>query len=111
MVLSWIFGNYDGLIQISQEFLRISYTRELEEDADRSGLELMVKNKVNPKGMIALLESLKQGDELVPKAMKYTSTHPLTEDRIKTVAALIQGKNYDFPRNPALEKIWEKLKY
>jgi beta-barrel assembly-enhancing protease len=111
MVLSWIFGNYDGLIQISQEFLRISYTRELEEDADRSGFELMVKNKVNPKGMIALLENLKQGDELVPKAMKYTSTHPLTEDRINMVATLIKGKNYDFPKNPALEKVWEKLKY
>ena len=45
----------------------------------------MVNNKVDPKGMLDLLELLKKESEEMPGMMKYLSTHPDTDIRISTV--------------------------
>lgn len=48
----------DILITSANKLDGLSYSRELEEEADREGLRLMPLNKVNPIGFRLLFESL-----------------------------------------------------
>lgn len=60
----------------------LRYSRGLEQQADELGMELMVKNRVSPQGMVQLMKVLeKQGD--LPGQLSFLSSHPLTRERIK----------------------------
>ena len=113
MVIAAVFGNASELspwlISKANEFKQLDYSRELETEADANGLHIMVENKIDPKGMLALLELLKAENSQEPGLMKYLSTHPDTESRIAAVKANAELKN-SFPVNENLDHIFLKLK-
>jgi beta-barrel assembly-enhancing protease len=114
ILISAFFGDMNGLslwaVSKANEFKQMDYSRELETEADQHGLELMVHNKVNPKGMLDLLEVLKKESAEMPSMMKYLSTHPETEERIKLVLAqpLITKR---FPGSESLANEFSKIKF
>ena len=73
------------------------YTRELETEADRVGLDLAVKANYDPKEVLKLFELLKQENEIEGVAEPYLfGTHPKVQQRIENVnrwlAENYQGK-------------------
>lgn len=95
LVLSAMFGDIGGLggvlINNSGFLLRMSYSRELESEADEVGMEFLVKAKIDPQGMVAFFERLKAieeemreegGMDVSVPGMELLSTHPATDERI-----------------------------
>lgn len=72
-------------VVLSMESLR--YSRIQEEEADQMGMDLIIKSRINPYGMVDFFDNLnkKHGNE--PELFKYVSTHPLMTDRIQKLKA------------------------
>jgi predicted Zn-dependent protease len=97
MLISAFFGDMGGvstwIVSKAGEFKQLEYSRDLEMEADQAGLELMTQNKVDPQGMIRLLKLLQKENGNAPELMKYLSTHPDTESRIRSVEGNQLSKN------------------
>ncbi len=76
-ISQFVIGNANTLRELH-------YSRQLEAEADREGMMIMERNKVDPKGMLALMQTLNDVDRegMMPE-ISFLSTHPLTDDRIK----------------------------
>ena len=113
IVLGGMVGDVGGmgtwLVSKADEFKQLHYSRELETEADDLGVALMVKNSVAPKGMLQLLSLLKAEGAETPELMKYLSTHPDTEERIRRVTANPELK-LEFPIKPGLQQAFTELK-
>lgn len=113
IVLSAMLGNAGGisssiLSQVDQ-FKSLNYSRELETEADLQGLHWMLANNINPNGMLKLLNILKETSEKEPGFMKYLSTHPETDERIRIVKEGIT-KDKVYSENQNLEHIFQCIK-
>ena len=95
LLLSAVFGDIGGLggvlINNSGFLLRMSYSRELETEADAVGMDYLVKANIDPQGMVAFFERLREiekemqeegGVDLSVPGMELLSTHPATDERI-----------------------------
>lgn len=109
VLLSLLFGDASGLLSKADEFKQLDYSRELETEADINGLAIMVKNKVNPEGMISLLQILKSESENSPGYMHYLSTHPDAEARIESIKAEPNSR-LSFDQDLNLRSSYEKIK-
>ncbi len=113
IVIASLFGDVtgisSGILSQADRFKQLDYSRDLETEADDNGLQVMVQNKIDPKGMIDLLKLLKVEGTEMPQYMKYLSTHPDTDSRILNISTNPQAKT-DFPENNKLEEIFKKLK-
>ena len=69
----------------------------------------MMENKISPKGMLGLLTILKNESEEMPDYMKYISTHPETEERLKNINSKKESKLV-FTENVQLKRAFEKMK-
>lgn len=109
VLLGDLSGASSGILAQADQFKQLDYSRELETEADTYGLELMVKNRINPKGMLDLLLVLKKETASAPQMMKYLSTHPDTEERIKNFKNQKQAGLF-FSERPDLRLIFERIK-
>lgn len=76
-ISQFVIGNANTLRELH-------YSRQLEAEADREGMIIMERNKVDPRGMLALMNTLQEVDqETGMPQISFLSTHPLTEDRIR----------------------------
>lgn len=111
MLLSLLFGDASGISAVildnASSMYSLEYSRKAETESDMAGLQLLVQNKLNPQGMVLLMERL-SSDE--PEFLKFISTHPRTEDRIKELNAEIEENKYKTVPNPVLEAAWAELK-
>ena len=111
MLLSLLFGDVSGISAVIMDnastLQNMEYSRNAEADADKAGLELLVENNLNPKGMVWLMERL-DSDE--PEFLKFISTHPRTSDRIDELNEQIKQSNYSPVPDLALEAAWAELK-
>jgi predicted Zn-dependent protease len=68
------------------------FSREAEEQADRIAVQMMAQAGYDPRGMVTMFEELLQNTKSRPSSVsKFFSTHPLTEDRIRSVSKQIEG--------------------
>lgn len=92
--VSIIFSDLNGLtalvIDNAHQLQNLSYSRELELEADANGLQLLQNQLISTKGMIQLFETLKKENELTVNEL--ISTHPDLEKRIEHVK-FFQEKN------------------
>jgi len=113
IVVASVFGDITGIssgvISQAEQFKQLDYSRDLETEADVNGVAIMVQNKIDPKGMLDLLELLKKESAEMPYLMKYLSTHPDTDSRIKTVSGDLHAKDR-FAENETLAHLFEKIK-
>lgn len=113
LLIAYVFGDVSGIsaviIQQANEFKQLTYSRELETEADEKGLEMMVQNKINPKGMIDLLTMLDKKTTSTPTAMAYFSSHPETIIRINSIKSMPIAKQ-KFATAPKLKLWFYKLK-
>lgn len=101
-----IIGNADYLMQMN-------YSRKLEKQADEEGMVLMLRNEINPDGMMQLMQRLKETNEAdSPQGLSFLSSHPLTEERIKDAARF--KKSHPFTQkqmNEGLLDYWNQLEF
>lgn len=112
ILISALFGDVTGistaLLLKADEFKHLDYSRDLETEADNNGLDLMVRNRVNPQGMLNLLKLLKEESVETPALMKYLSTHPDTQARIDNINSHPQV-NTTFAPNPELKLLFQSI--
>ena len=76
-----------SLGDIASGALLASYSRENERQADALGMEYMVDSGYSPQGMVGLMNMLNSLGKHKPNAIELMfSTHPMSEERQKTVA-------------------------
>jgi len=112
IVISVFFGDISGVMAIiaenAQNLQSLSYSRQYEREADNSGLQIMISNKVDPQGMIRLFEHLKdKNSDLVPE---FLSTHPLTDARLADVKELLPKNAFIYVKNEQLASKFKALK-
>ena len=67
------------------------FGREAEDEADRLGVKAMAQAGYNPRGMVTMFQELLEHQKSQPSAVEqFFSTHPLTQDRIRSVENEIQ---------------------
>ncbi|MFO0323230.1 MAG: M48 family metallopeptidase [Bacteroidota bacterium] len=111
--IALLFGDVAGIssavVEQADAFKQLHYSRELETQADDKGLEFMIQNKVSPKGMINLLTLLKLKSKDMPDFMKYISTHPETDERIKNIKSKKES-TITYEEDGNLKSLFEKIK-
>ena len=60
----------------------INFTREHEQEADRMGMQLLVKTNFDPNGMAGVFQHLRRHTGYQTKAPEYLMTHPVFDSRI-----------------------------
>ncbi|OQW64206.1 MAG: hypothetical protein BVN29_14050 [Nitrospira sp. ST-bin5] len=100
-VVAIIVGDQQGLIglmrQVGVELLTLKFDRAQELEADLTGLQLVYRAKIDPKGMITFFQKLSEKDE---GRLEWLSTHPMSSaraDRLKAeLAALPRHETVPF---------------
>ncbi len=103
-------GISSGILSQADQFKQLSYSRELETEADNNGYQIMLQNNVNPEGMLHLLQLLEKEGAKMPAMMKYLSTHPDTEARIENISGKLP-KTKSESQKEELEELFMKLCY
>jgi predicted Zn-dependent protease len=79
-----------AMAMATAEALVLKYTREMEVDADQSGLNHLIKAGYDPKGMITFLNRIQRLSlEMAPKIPAYLLDHPALEDRISLLENIL----------------------
>ena len=108
VLLSDVNGITTVLLENANKFTTLSYSRSLEEDADKAGLEILYKNQLDPSGMLRLFKILMADSHHSEKHLEFLSTHPATQKRIQYLEQLISQKSHQIKTNESLEKLWQK---
>ena len=107
LIASAVFGDASGLLAMLSSaaplLLNQSYSRRFETEADVQGFALLQTAEINPQGLSSFFEKMideekKQMDkildeedqEFAKQALRFLSTHPANEDRIKQLELLAQ---------------------
>ncbi|MBO9205100.1 MULTISPECIES: M48 family metallopeptidase [Niastella] len=112
MFLSVIVGDQSGIASVvvnnADALKGLQYSRSLETEADDNGLQLMVKNNINPQGMRRLMQLLqKESGGGEPAA--FLSTHPVFKDRIKNIETKLQQLPAVTTANDSLKTIFHSI--
>ena len=108
MLSFWFFGDFGVLASLSSNIVNMSYSRELETEADIAGIEVLHTNNLNTQAMIDLFKNLKKEETDLNSQLEYLSTHPLTDDRISKSKEYIKTKNYNtYKTNSELNNWWK----
>jgi Zn-dependent protease with chaperone function len=120
IILSAIISDVSGIISVLAENAHglntLSYSRAFETEADEQAVLLMIKNHIDPNGLISLFEKIKTASETENdyKFLEYLQTHPLTSYRIKTMQKIIsteyQKDNVPYYNNAKLKSLFEEMK-
>jgi predicted Zn-dependent protease len=71
--------------------LTLKFSREIEQDADQHGLNLLIKAGYDPDGMINFFKRLQQVSlAMAPKVPAYLLNHPAIENRISLLENILQ---------------------
>jgi len=107
-----ILGNENYFINFVASIFEMNYSRDDEEKADLFALDLMLKNKIDAKGAIELLQILQKEDldnKNLAKVLSYVSSHPATGDRILELQKRILNQK-NISREIVSEEGWRKIK-
>jgi predicted Zn-dependent protease len=98
-----------SILLLNADKLRgLSYSRDLEREADEKGLLIMQRNRVDMNGMLQMFNRLKEADTVCTPA--FLNTHPLTGDRIRyTTENINKAQQHNVNIDPVLQELWNNL--
>jgi len=108
VLLNDINGLTTVVLENANSIKSLSFSRNLEQEADMEGLKIMFHNKIDPNGMVDLFENLMSDGDL-PEEMEFLSTHPVSEKRIEYIEQKIKESDCTVEHNEAMQAVWEKL--
>jgi beta-barrel assembly-enhancing protease len=97
------------LVQNADMLNTLQFSREMERTADEGAIDIMLRNNVDPDGMVQLLYLLKREDK-INDGFTYLSTHPATDERIAYVKDFINQNNIRIIPNKQRNHIWKSLR-
>ncbi|HSI89795.1 MAG TPA: M48 family metallopeptidase, partial [Adhaeribacter sp.] len=113
LFMSVLFSDVNGIMAVVAEnahsLKSLQFTRELEKEADLTGLDMLVDRGVDPDGMVRLFAALKKesGNNFFPE---FLSTHPMLDERITYLKEEIATRNLSAQPTDSLQYYWQKLK-
>lgn len=88
------------------------YSREYEEEADLTALDLLIRTRYNPVGFLTFLERLYTREMFKPELhLGIFQTHPETENRINYVKDKLKEKGIDINRRVTTDYLKVDIKY
>ena len=108
----------ERVVDIAGDFETLGLSREMEAQADRKGMELILASNINPNGMIQIFkklerETVEKEDSLKTDTKKFFSyflTHPAGLDRVACLNKMI-GSNKDKNWKPLFPELdWNEIK-
>jgi len=88
------------------------YSREYEEEADLTAIDLLTKTEFNPVGFLTFLERLHAREMFKPEVnLGIFQTHPETENRINYVKEMLTEKGIDINRRATTDYLKVNTKY
>ena len=88
------------------------YSREYEEEADLTAINLLIKAGYNPVGFLTFLERLYTREMFKPEVnLGIFQTHPETENRINYVKDMLIEKGIDIDRRATTDYLKVNIKY
>jgi len=88
------------------------YSREYEEEADLTAIDLLIKTGYNPVGFLTFLERLYTREMFKPELnLGIFQTHPETENRINYVKDMLIEKGIDIDRRATTDYLKVNIKY
>jgi len=88
------------------------YSREYEEEADLTAINLLIKTEYNPVGFLTFLERLYTREMFKPELnLGIFQTHPETENRINYVKDMLVEKGIDINRRATTDYLKVSSKY
>lgn len=116
-LLSLVIGDFSGvsglLIENADNIRSLQYSRELETQADAYAFDLLQSKKMNPEGIIWLFESLKKAQneqEIKIDIPEFLSSHPETQNRIKSIKAMLRNSKQTYKEQEVQQEIWGRIK-
>ena len=98
------------LAQVAQVAITSSYTMELESEADRLGLQALIKSGYSPSGMITLFEKFMAEDYKQPiRDYGIYMDHPETPKRLEKVIKALHDKHIPIERKYPLGLLRTKI--
>ena len=110
--MSLLFNDVNGIMAVlaenAQQLHSLSFSRKFEQEADENGLKILIKNNVNPNGIVELFNELEKSNKFsVPELF---SSHPLTEERKENMKKIISESVFVLETSSNLTNIFKKLK-
>jgi predicted Zn-dependent protease len=94
LLMAALTGDVSGVLAFGVEGARtlgaLRYSRISEEEADTEGMRMILAAGVDPAGMIVFFETMGQKKGEGTELLTYLSTHPSTQDRLKTLKSLAE---------------------
>ncbi len=114
LFMSFVFGDISGITAVlaehSQTFANLGYSRALEEEADRKGLEILKANGISQYGFVNLFKRMKKEHEGEAEAsFKYLSSHPMLNERIQYTQKEAETQT-SLGESQALDVSWANIK-
>ncbi|QRR02174.1 M48 family metallopeptidase [Dyadobacter sandarakinus] len=111
MFVSLLLNDINGIVAVLAEnsnmLLNLTYSRDLETEADERAIAYMEQKHVDLKGFTGLFNLLKQNVAL-PAQLKILSTHPLTDERLEYAGQKVKAQTGIQPQ-PELDRLWQKV--
>jgi predicted Zn-dependent protease len=98
-VLQAVVGDISGLLAIvlsnGDFLLRQQFSRDAEREADQEGFALLVKQEIDPQGMVDFFKLLKNKEsdaaEVMSESLSFLNTHPATSERIENLQTKVDA--------------------
>jgi predicted Zn-dependent protease len=83
------------LVQVGRVAGGLQYRREDEEEADREGMALIQRARIDPAGMVDIFQTMANQEGELPGGLEYLSTHPAMDRRVAKLRELMAGAHYE----------------
>ncbi|MBE9528773.1 MAG: M48 family metallopeptidase [Proteobacteria bacterium] len=89
MLFSFMTGDVNTIASIAQNLGNMRYSREFETEADIVGTQLLIASGIDPAGLRDFFGKLSEDgiNNETPGPFSYLSTHPVSEQRVDSIAA------------------------
>lgn len=75
-----------------------SHSRRAEREADRLAIRYMIRTGIDPQGMLSMLQGLLRDEaQEAQQSVEWFSTHPTTEDRLRTLRRTVDDLSDELP--------------
>ncbi len=111
MVTGDVSGAAQGALQWAGTLGGLAYSRAYEAEADREGLALLVRAKIDPKGLADFFDTLSEENDSLPETLAYLSTHPDSRSRVRDLRQQAARHSNSGPYAPVLPGFedWQTL--
>ncbi len=88
VLLKILVGDFSFFGESFVTLQNLSFSRDLEREADRVGFEILVNSHISPLGLSSFFKQMKEEDHSTPGVLSYLSTHPGFEERVAEIESM-----------------------